>query len=276
MNMQIIQSDTPDFTVIKAKQNAAWASGDYSRIGTTLQLAGEQLAERANLAPGSRVVDVAAGNGNATLAFARRWCAVTSTDYVPSLLERGKARAQAEGQNVTFQVADAEDMPFADGAFDAATSTYGVMFTPNQEKAASELLRVVRRGGKIALANWTPSGFIGLLFKTLGRHVPPPAGVQSPARWGDITWLRETFGPAAEDVSVETRDFAFRYYSPEAFVDFFRTFYGPMHKAFIAVGEEGAQALERDILDLIATFNVARDGTMNVPSEYAEVIITKA
>lgn len=276
MNMHVVTPNAPDYAMIKSKQQAAWSSGDYGRIGTTLQLAGEQLAERANLAPGSRVVDVAAGNGNATLAFARRLCDVTSTDYVALLLQKGKSRAIAEGLDVAFQVADAEAMPFEDGSFDAAASTFGVMFTPDQEQSAAELRRVVQPGGTIALANWTPSGFIGQLFKTLGRHVPPPAGVNSPARWGDADWLRDTFGPTSSDVSIVTRNFVFRHYTPETFLDFFRTFYGPMHKAFLAVGEAGADPLEKDILDLISQFNVAEDGSMSVPSEYLEVIITKS
>lgn len=275
MGIQHSNPITPDYTAIKTKQNAAWSSGDYSRIGAMLQLTGEQLAERANLAPGSTVLDVAAGNGNATLAFARRLCTVTSTDYVPTLLGRGKARAQAEGQDITFQVADAEDLPFADASFDAAASSFGVMFTPNQEQAARELVRVVRPGGTIALANWTPDGFIGQLFKTLGKHVPPPAGVKSPALWGDAQWLDDRFGAHAETIDIVQRDFVFRHFTPASFVEFFRTFYGPMHKAFLAVGETGANALQDDILALIAQFNLAEDDTMHVPSAYAEVIITK-
>ncbi|MCB1491353.1 MAG: methyltransferase domain-containing protein [Rhodobiaceae bacterium] len=276
MNMQITEINAPDFTAIKAKQNAAWSSGDYAKIGVTLQLSGEQLAEAADPVPGARVLDVAAGNGNATLAFARRWCEVTSTDYVPALLERGRARAAAEGFDVTFREADAENLPFADESFDIVTSSFGVMFTPNQSRAASEMIRVCRPGGRIAMANWTPEGFVGQLFKTIGRHVPPPAGVRSPALWGDPDWLGETFGPTAENIRITRRDFAFRYPSVEAFIDFFRTWYGPVHKAFIAVGEDGAAALHADLADLAERMNVAESDMMVVPSEYSEVIVTRA
>jgi ubiquinone/menaquinone biosynthesis C-methylase UbiE len=267
---------TPDYAAIKAKQNAAWASGDYARIGTTLQIVGEHLAEAMNLRPGSSVLDVAAGNGNATLAFARRWCAVTSTDYVDALLARGRARAEAEGQSITFQVADAEQLPFDDGGFDAVVSTFGVMFTPNQAQAASELLRVCRPGGMIGLANWTPEGFIGQVFKTLGRHLPPPAGVGSPALWGTKPWIDQHFGPQAKRIAIETKTFVFRYRSPEHFLDIFRSYYGPLHKAFLALDPAGQAALAKDLMAAIATLNRATDGSMHVPSAYAEIVITKA
>ena len=267
---------SPDFAAIKVKQNAAWSSGDYAKVGVTLQIVGETLAETLDVGPDRRVLDVAAGNGNATLAFARRWCEVTSTDYVPTLLEAGRGRAAAEGLEVTFQVADAEALPFEDESFDAVVSTFGVMFAPNQVQAAQELLRVCRPGGQIGLANWTPPSFIGQLFKTLGGHVTPPAGVQSPALWGTEDWLQATFGDAADNISVAKRNFAFRYRSPTHFVDVFRTFYGPVEKAFLALDASGQAALEADILALIERLNVASDGTMTVPAEYAEVVVTKA
>lgn len=267
--------DYPDYLAIKAKQNAAWASGNYAKIGSTLQLAGENLAEAMDLRPDSRVLDVAAGNGNATLAFARRWCRVTATDYVATLLESGRRRAEAEGAQVDFALADAEDLRFPDGSFDAAVSTFGVMFTPNQEQAAAELLRVCRSGGRIGLANWTADGFIGQLFATLGRHMPPPPGTNSPARWGDRMWLKQTFGPYASDVSIRPRQFSFRYRSPQHFVDFFRTYYGPVHKAFLAQDDLGRAALEADILETVARFDVSTDGSMSVPGDYVEVVIRK-
>ncbi len=266
----------PDYAAIKMKQNAAWASGDYARIGTTLQIVGETLADAMDLRPGSRVLDVAAGNGNATLAFARRWCEVTSTDYVDALLARGRARSEAEGQTVAFQVADAEQLPFADGQFDAVVSTFGVMFTPNQAKAASELVRVCRNGGMIGMANWTPDGFIGEVFKTLGRHIAPPAGVSSPALWGTKAWIEQQFGPSAAKITLEPKSFTFRYRSPEHFMDIFRTYYGPVHKAFLALAPEGQAELTRDLLSLIASLNTATDGSMRVPSAYAEIVMTKA
>jgi len=268
--------ETPDYAAIKAKQNAAWASGDYARIGTTLQIVGEILAEAMDLTPGSRVLDVAAGNANATLAFARRWCRVTSSDYVDALLSRGRARAEAEGQDVTFRIADAEQLPFADASFDAVVSTFGVMFTPNQGKAASELLRVCRPGGMIGMANWTPEGFIGQVFKCLSRHIAPPAGLNSPALWGTKPWIEQQFGPQAQRIAIDFKAFVFRYRSPEHFVEVFRTYYGPVHKAFLALDPAGQAMLAKDLYATIASFNTATDGTMRVPSAYAEIVITKA
>ncbi|HUT50490.1 MAG TPA: class I SAM-dependent methyltransferase [Alphaproteobacteria bacterium] len=268
-------TDLPDYAAIKTKQNAAWSSGDYAKIGATLQIVGEELAETMDLRPDAKVLDVAAGNGNATLAFARRWCDVTSTDYVDTLLERGRARAEAEGLDVNFQIADAEALPFEDGAFDAVVSTYGVMFAPDQQTAASELIRVCRPGGKIGLANWTPDGFIGAIFKTLGSHVAPPAGVKSPALWGSRDWVDATFGPHA-DISFTAKDFVFRYRSPDHFASFFRTYYGPVHKAFLALDADGQDALHADLLATVARYDTATDGSMRVPSQYAEIVATKA
>lgn len=267
---------TPDYTAIKHKQNAAWASGDYARIGTTLQIVGESLAETMDLAPGANVLDVAAGNGNATLAFARRWCNVTSTDYVDTLLARGRARADAEGLPVTWHVADAEQLPFDDGAFDAVVSTFGVMFAPHQAAASSELMRVCRAGGKIGMANWTPDSFIGQVFKTLGKYVPPPAGVSSPAVWGSQPWLEQTFGTESQAIAVAGKVFVFRYRSPDHFIDHFRTYYGPVHKAFLALDATRQAALADDLRATIARFDRPHDGSMRVPSDYAEVVITKA
>lgn len=173
-----------DYTVIKQSQQAVWSAGDYAMIGTTLQIVGERLCEAVDMRAGSNVLDVAAGNGNATLAAAHRFAHVTSTDYVPALLARGRERALAERLSIDFQEADAEALPFGDDSFDVALSTFGVMFTPNQEKAATELVRVVRKGGKIGLANRTPDGFIGQLLKIIGKRVPPPAGVKPAILWG--------------------------------------------------------------------------------------------
>lgn len=264
----------PDLGAVKARQQAAWASGDYAIVGTTLQIVGESLAEAMDLRAGSRVLDVAAGNGNATLAAARRWAEVTSTDYVPALLDRGRARAEAEALPVTFREADAEALPFADGSFDAVLSTFGVMFTPDQDRAAAEMLRVCRGGGKIGLANWTPEGFIGQVFKTIGRHVPPPAGVRPPSQWGTRARLEELFGHAAT-VAAEPRHFTFRYRSPAHFVGIFRQWYGPVVKAFAALSEDRRPELEADLLDTVARFNRADDGTVVAPGEYLEVVVTK-
>jgi ubiquinone/menaquinone biosynthesis C-methylase UbiE len=221
------------------------------------------------------VLDVAAGNGNATLAAARRWCNVVSTDYVGALLERGRLRANADGLSVEFREADAEALPFDDASFDAVLSTYGVMFTPNQDRAAAELIRVCKHGGKIGLANWTPEGFIGQLFKTLGKHLPPPAGARSPALWGTEGRIKEMFGPSASHIRAERRNFVFRYRSPEHFVEIFKTYYGPMLKAFAALDATNQEALKRDILALINSMNRSGDGTMVVPGEYLEVIVLR-
>ncbi len=266
----------PDFNAIKTRQKAAWASGDYAVVGTTLQIVGETLCEAADLRAGERVLDVAAGNGNATLAAARRWCEVTSTDYVPALLERGRERAAAERlHGIDFQEADAEALPYDDGSFDVVLSTFGCMFAPNPPRVAAELLRVTRTGGRIAMANWTPESFIGQVFKTLGKYVPPPAGVTSPALWGSRARIQELFGAQSIDIATQTRQFNFRYRSAEHMLEIFRGYYGPVLKAFAAIDPAAQQGLERDLLALFATFNTARDGTLVAPSEYLEVIITK-
>jgi ubiquinone/menaquinone biosynthesis C-methylase UbiE len=264
----------PDLAAIKRRQQAAWASGDYAVVGTTLQIVGERLCEAIDLRAGAQVLDVAAGNGNATLAAARRYAQVTSTDYVGALLERARERAAAERLPVTFQEADAEDLPFADGSFDAVLSTFGAMFTPDQEKAASEMLRVVRMGGAIGLANWTPDGFIGQLFKTIGRHLPPPADLRSPALWGTEARLKELFPGQWMQATVQT--FTFRYRSAAHWLDVFRTWYGPTNRAFAALDAAGQIALEADLLALAGQHNRGGPDTLIVPSTYLEVVIMKA
>jgi SAM-dependent methyltransferase len=265
----------PDYTAIKQRQQATWASGDYAVIGTTLTITGELLCEAVDLRSGQRVLDVAAGNGNATLAAARRWAEVTSTDYVPALLERGRERAAAERLRVTFQEADAEALPFADNSFDVVLSVFGVMFTPNQERAASELLRVCRPGGTIGLANWTPDGFIGQVFRTIGRYVPPPAGVQPPALWGTEARLRELFGDGLSDLAVTRRVFVFRYRSAAHWLEVFRTYYGPVLRAFAALDADGQAGLARDLTALLESRNQGGGETLAVPSEYLEVVARK-
>jgi ubiquinone/menaquinone biosynthesis C-methylase UbiE len=260
---------------VKARQQGAWSSGDYAVVGTTLQIVGEELCEALDLRSGQTVLDVAAGNGNVSLAAARRWCDVVSTDYVPALLERARERADAEGLGITFREADAEDLPFSDGSFDVVVSTFGVMFTPDQERAAAELVRVCKRGGKIGLANWTPEGFISQVFKTIGKHVPPPPGAKSPALWGTRTRMIELFEPHASSIKSAHRHFAFRYHSPEHWLEIFKTYYGPLLKTFAALAPPAQSALERDLMSLIGQFNRSGDGSMVVPSEYLEVVITR-
>ena len=279
MNVQtaIPATTTPatiDLATIKGRQQVAWGSGDYAVVGTTLQIVGENLCEAVDLRSGQRVLDVAAGNGNATLAAARRFADVVSTDYVGTLLERGRERAAAEHLAVTFQEADAEALPFPDASFDTVLSTFGVMFTPNQEQAAHELLRVCRTGGKIGLANWTPDGFIGQLFKTIGKYVPPAPGVKSPSLWGTKAHLEALFGPTAA-VSAQSRHFTFRYKSPSHWLEIFRGYYGPVLKAFAAIDAEARVALEKDLRALLDKANIAKDGTLVAPSEYLEVVVTK-
>ena len=274
--MQTIASPpVADFAAVKLKQQAAWSAGDYAVVGTTLQIVGETLCEALDLRACERVLDVAAGNGNATLAAARRWCDVVSTDYVGALLERGKARASAEGLAVQFEEADAENLPYADASFDVVLSTFGVMFTPNQEKAAREMSRVCKPGGQIGLANWTPSGFIGELFKLIGRYIPPPAGVKSPSLWGTEEHLRELFGKHIGTMEVQRKNFVFRYRTPQHWLDTFRTYYGPMHKAFGALDAARQDSLATDLIRLAQQFNRAHDGAMLVPSEYLEVVIKR-
>lgn len=268
-------ASAPDLAAAKAKQQATWASGDYAVVGATLQIVGETLCEALDVRAGQKVLDVAAGNGNITLAAARRWCEVTSTDYVPALLERGRARSNAEGFPVEFREADAEELPFNDGSFDVVVSTFGVMFTPNQEKAAAEMLRVCKSGGKIGMANWTPDGFIGQLLKIVGKHMPPPSGVKSPILWGTPARLDDLFGRMASAIEAVPRNFVFRYRSAEHWVDVFKFYYGPVHRVFAALPKEGQAALMAEIKSLIAKFNTARDGTMVVPGEYLEVVIVK-
>jgi SAM-dependent methyltransferase len=267
-------ADMPAFSPLKARQQAIWASGNFAVIGSTLQIVGENLCEAMDLRGGQRVLDVAAGNGNAALAAARRFCDVTASDYVPALLEGAAARAEANGLAISCRIADAEALPFADASFDAVTSTFGAMFTPTHEKPAQEMLRVCRMGGKIGLANWTPDGFIGQLFKVIGRHLPPPPGMLSPALWGTRDHLEKIFGPQAR-VSAQERDFIMRYRSPAHWLEIFRGYYGPVLKAFESLAPEAQPALAGDILALIDRFNRADDGTLVLPATYLEVVITK-
>jgi ubiquinone/menaquinone biosynthesis C-methylase UbiE len=273
MNVQTAMP-TVDLSTIKGRQQLAWSSGDYAIVGTTLQIVGETLCEAVDLRSTQRVLDVAAGNGNATLAAARRFADVVSTDYVGALLQGGRRRAEADRLPVTFQEADAEALPFADASFDVVLSTFGVMFTPNQDRAARELLRVCRPGGKIGLANWTPESFIGQMFRVLGKYVPPVAGVAPPSLWGTKARLDTLFGLQAV-VAAESRNFVFRYKSPAHWLEIFRDYYGPVLKAFASLNPEARKALEKDLFALLDQNNVAKDGTLVLPSEYLEAVITK-
>ena len=267
----VLTAAVPDLEALKARQRAAWASGDYAVVGTTLQIVGETLCEAVDLRAGERVLDVAGGNGNASLAAARRFAAVTCTDYVPELLERARVRAEAERLAVEVRVADAEALPFDDAAFDVVLSSFGVMFTPNQDTAAAELARVCRPGGRVGLANWTPDGFVGHLFKLIGSVVPPPPGVRPPALWGTRERLHTLF-PGA-DIEATPRVFTFRYRSAAHWMEVFRTYYGPVHKAFLALDPAAQATLERAMLDLLARFDRGGGAGLVVPSEYLEVVV---
>jgi len=276
--MSAVLSPNPpavDLSAVKGKQQAAWSAGDYAVVGVTLQIVGESLCEALDLRGGERVLDVAAGNGNATLAAARRWTDVTSTDYVPTLLERGRARASAEGLPVQFEQADAENLPYADESFDVVMSTFGVMFTPDQEKAAAQMARVCKAGGRIGMANWTPTSIIGELFKLMGRYLPPPAGVKSPALWGTEERLRELFGNRIDSIAIERKNFVFRYRNAAHWLEVFRTFYGPMQKAFGALDNAKQESLAEDLIGLAERFNRATDGSLVAPGEYLEVVIKR-
>lgn len=272
--MNIQNPTIPDFTAIKGRQQSAWNSGDYAVIGTTLQIVGETLCEAIDLRSTQRVLDVAAGNGNATLAAARRFADVVSTDYVGALLERGRMRAEADELVAVFQEADAEALPFGDASFDVVLSTFGVMFTPNQEQAAREMLRVCRAGGTIGLANWTPDSFIGRLFRIIGKYVPPAPGLRSPALWGKEEHLKALFSAGAT-VTAQNRNFVFRYRSPRHWLEIFRGYYGPVLKTFAAIEPEARSNLETDIYALLTELNTVSDGSLVIPSEYLEAVIVK-
>ena len=264
-----------DFEAIKQRQRSTWASGDYAIIGTTLQIVGELLAEAVDVRADERVLDVAAGNGNASLAAARRFAQVTSTDYVPHLLDRGAARAQAEGLPITFRVADAERLPFADEEFDVVLSTFGVMFAPDQERAALELLRVTRRGGRIGLANWTPEGFIGDLFRIIARFATPPPALRSPMLWGSEPHIVQLFGAQAADIRSVRRHFQFRYRSAAHWIEIFRQFYGPTHKLYAALDAKEQEQLSASITELLERLNTGGSRSLLIPGEYLEVVVTR-
>lgn len=266
------QPPSVDLAALKQRQQTIWASGDFAVVGTTLQWVGEELCEAIDLNSGERVLDVACGNGNATLAAARRWARVTGIDYVPELLRRGAERAAAERLDIDFRSGDAEQLEFADHSFDVVLSTYGVMFAPDQVQAARELLRVCRPGGRIGLANWTPEGFIGKLLQVVGRYVPPPAGVASPLRWGTESGLDLLLG-AGRQRRVERKLFNFRYLSDSHFIEIFRNFYGPTHRAFSVLDAAAQFALNEDLRRLIEQFSRPSRGGLVVPAEYMQVVI---
>jgi ubiquinone/menaquinone biosynthesis C-methylase UbiE len=269
------QSQVPSLSAIKDRQQKTWTSGDYARIGNTLVIMGELLCEAVDVHAGDKVLDVATGSGNTAISAARRFCDVTGIDYVPELIEQARKRAEVEGMSITFDVGDVEDLPYPDASFDVVLSTLGVMFAPNQEKVAEELLRICRSGGKIGLANWTPDGFIGNMFRTLGKHVPPPPGIKPPPLWGTEERLRELLGEDITSLEVTRRSYMFRYPSAGHFVEYFRSYYGPTLKAFESLEPEGQRSLAEDLEELLAQWNTSGDATVVVPSDYLEVVAVR-
>ncbi|MGH9022284.1 MAG: class I SAM-dependent methyltransferase [Acidimicrobiia bacterium] len=265
---------TPDFAAANSRQKLVWSSGDYSAIANLIIPMAETLCESVDLRAGERVLDVATGTGNAAICAARRFCDVTGLDYLPSMLEHARRRADAEGVVLDLVEGDAEDLPFPDGSFDVVLSTVGVMFAPNQVQVASEMLRVCRSGGRIGLANWTPDGYVGQLFKVIGRHLPPPPGLRPPTDWGDENRLGELFGSQAK---IETRAQSARmpFHSPGHWFDLFSTTYGPTLKAVEAVGAEGRDALRSDLLEAVMALNVSGDDTLVINGAYLEAIVRK-
>ena len=270
-----LEATTPDLEAIKQRQQQAWASGDFAAVAARIVLVAEQLCDTADLHAGWRVLDVATGSGNAAIAAARLGCTAVGVDYVPALLERGRGRAAAEGLDVELLEGDAEALPFPDSSFDAVTSVFGAMFAPDHAQTAAELLRVCRPGGTIALASWTPEGFIGELFRTVGAHVPPPAGVPSPMLWGTESHLRELFGEEICSLELDERTFTFRFPSAEDFVAFFRQWYGPTLKAFAALEGTARDALERDLVALARRFDRLGDGATAIPATYTEAVAVR-
>jgi ubiquinone/menaquinone biosynthesis C-methylase UbiE len=264
----------PDLAAVKQRQQQAWSSGDFAVVAGRIVIVAEQLVETADLHAGWHVLDVATGSGNAAIAAARLGCSVVGVDYVPSLLERGRERAEAEGLPVLFAEGDAEALPYPDDSFDAVTSVFGSMFAPDHERAAAELTRVCRPGGTIALASWTPDGFVGELFRTVGAHVPPPAGVQSPMLWGTESHLRSLFGDGIASLEVDERIFTWRFTSAEELVDFFRTWYGPTYKAFASLEDDARAALEQDLVDLARRWDRlgGGSGSIAIPAAYIEAV----
>jgi ubiquinone/menaquinone biosynthesis C-methylase UbiE len=261
-----------DYGAIKKIQRAGWETGDYPRVGVTLQLISEQLVESADVRAGNRVLDVASGQGNAAIAAARRFADATGVDYATNLLAQGRERAAAEGLPVTFTEGDAEDLPFPDGSFDLTLSTVGVMFAPDHQRAADELVRVTVPGGKIGLASWTPSGMVGLLFRTFTTWAPPPAGVRPPTLWGTTEHLDALFGDRIEWISRTEKDHVYRFRSPEHFSEWFRRYYGPITRYAGTLSGADLERFSGDLAEVARTFNNADDGTVVAPATYLEAV----
>ncbi|MCU1621586.1 MAG: SAM-dependent methyltransferase [Frankiales bacterium] len=260
-----------DLADVTARQQRMWATGDFHRIGVAQVGVGERLVRSLRVRAGERVLDVAAGAGNTALAAARRFASAVATDFVPDLLDRARIRAEAEGLTLETAVADAQDLPYEDGSFDVVVSTFGAMFAPDQERTASELLRVLRPGGRLGMANWTPTGFVGEMFALGAAAVPPPPGLRPPTRWGTPEGLAELLGP----VTVRTQTTDFVYPSPEFMLEHFRSWFGPTAAAFAVLDEAGQQRYTADLLALYLRHDEAGDGTVLIPSPYLEVVLER-
>jgi ubiquinone/menaquinone biosynthesis C-methylase UbiE len=270
-------TEQPDLKAVTQVQQQIWSKGDFAMVASIVYNASENLAEALELVPDERVLDVACGSGNGAISAARRtWGGTVGADYVPSLLERGRERAKAERLEVEFVEADAQDLPFEDASFDVAISIYGAMFAPDQQKAADELLRVVKPGGRIGMGNWCPDGAVGTMFKTIAKHAPPPPGLDSPLLWGTEERLRELFGDGITDLRVERRVSRQPFRSADHYIEFFRQYFGPTQTAYERVGPEGEQALTDDLRAFLEAANSAGDRAMVLKADYLEVIATRA
>jgi len=270
-------NDTPDFKAVTQVQQQTWSKGDFAMVANIVYNASENLAEALDIVPDEKVLDVACGSGNGAISAARRsWGGTVGADYVPSLLERGRERAAAERLEVEFVEADAQDLPFEDGSFDVAMSIFGAMFAPDQQRAADELLRVVKPGGRIGMANWTPAGSVGTMFKTISKHAPPPPGLDSPLLWGTEDRVRELFGDRVSELRTESRISRQPFRSPDHYIEFFRTYFGPTQTAYERVGAEGEAALTEDLRSFLGAANTAGERAMVLEAEYLEVIATRA
>jgi SAM-dependent methyltransferase len=270
-------SETVDLEAVGKVQQGIWSEGDFSVVATIVMPDAERLAESLDILPGERVLDVACGSGNAAIAAARRaWGNTVGSDFVPALLERGRERAAAERLEVEFVEGDAANLPFGDAEFDVVMSIFGAMFAADQEKTAAELLRVCKPGGRIGMANWTPTGFVGEMFKTNAQHVPPPPGVNPPLLWGTEERLRELFGNQVSDMRLERRISVQRFRSVDHWLEIFRTYFGPTKVAFERVGADGEAALEADLRALLERYNRAGERALVLESDYLEVVATRA
>jgi SAM-dependent methyltransferase len=271
-------TDAPDFAAATKTQQETWSKGDFAMVASIVIYGAETLAESLRILPGEKVLDVACGSGNAAIAAARRaWGNTTGADFVPALLERARERAAAERLEVEFVEADAQDLPFEDGSFDVTMSIYGVMFAPDQEKAASELLRVTKPGGRIGVASWCPDGGLEKLFMAVMKHTGgPPPGVTPPVLWGNEEHVRGLFGDGVRDLRAERLKSRQTFFSVDHYIDFFRSYFGPIKSAYEQVGPDGEQALTEDLRAMLAEVNTAGDRALVLEPEYLQVVATRA